>query len=123
MLTGQDMHDLAAETPPPVAAEAAQVDAAPAPPSQAALWRLIQARPCIERWHGPYVERTPAIDGAHLRAVILCRDGDLYAYEIDWRAGGSGAVVGRQHGFIHEAEARAAAQWELDRLEKLLAES
>ena len=34
-----------------------------------------------------------------------------------------GAVVRRQHGFIAEGEARKAAQGELDRLEKLLAES
>ena len=123
MMTAQDMRDAEAESRR-VAGEtpAAVVSAVPAAaPSAKAMRRLAQVFPHVEPWRGPYGECGP-IEGGHLRAILLSLSPG-FAYEIAWRSGGAGAVVRRQHGFIAEGEARKAAQWELDRLEKLLAES
>ena len=122
MMTALDMRDAEAEGRRVAQETPAAAPAVPAAaPSAKAMRRLAQVFPHVEAWRGPYGE-CGHIEGGHLRATLLGLSSG-FAYEIAWRSGGPGAVARRQHGFIAEGEARKAAQWELDRLEKLFAES
>ena len=123
MMTGLDIRDAEREA----AAAAALALAAPSPdgvpmapvPPRSALWQLIQVRPPIESWRGPYAAVGVEAVSANFRLTLLVREGDAFTYEIAWREGGDGALVRRQHGFIGAGAAESAGRWEMNRLQKL----
>jgi hypothetical protein len=123
MITGQDRRDLAAEQTSIPAAAPAPVVAATEPPSMNALlfFRGNHNQHYVDSWRGPYVLLPAPVETPHFIGSIL-DEREIFTYEIAWRAGGPGSLVRRQGRFISEAGARGAAQWEMDRLEKLLAE-
>ena len=127
MMTGQDNRDAAEEerrakeaatppAPPPV-------EPADEPPTAAGMTRLAQAWPYVQPWCGPFTVHGAELPGRWLVAAIISASWSNFGYEISWRAGGPGSVVRRQLKFFKEEPAREAAQWEMDRLEKLLADA
>ena len=128
MMTPQDERDAAEEdrrakeaaaalpAPPPVEPSAE-------PPPQTGMMRMAQAWPYVQPWGGPFTVQGAELPGRWLVAAIISASWSNFGYEISWRGGGPGSLVRRQLKFFKEEPAREAAQWEMDRLEKLLADA